>query len=298
MFSVQSARYILFFNQSIRGPTFSIFLDDDVYLHGQSIEAFFNKEMAALKKKVTSAATPVSSNTTPATSGNPPVAKIRLTIPQSKVVPAEQPLFIESPSPVLQHQSMIQSEIVNEGEPDRQEQPLEEIVPQPQQHASSSSAEIPASPATIQPFLPLPLQQRPPIELTLSPSDKEKVLRLYQKLLAFKDVRIFTHPVDSQLYPDYYVKITHPIDLTSIHNNIPNYADLHEFDADMKLLFANCKRYNAKGSWAHGVGVTFERLYKKEWKGIFGKELKVKKEEIKVKEEEKPKPTFKLKLKF
>ncbi|XP_070207967.1 histone-lysine N-methyltransferase ASH1L-like isoform X2 [Littorina saxatilis] len=51
-------------------------------------------------------------------------------------------------------------------------------------------------------------------------------------------------------YPDYYLTVTDPIDLTTIRNNIKrgHYVDIHTFDADLLRLFKNVEMYCGKKS--------------------------------------------------
>lgn len=61
--------------------------------------------------------------------------------------------------------------------------------------------------------------------------------------------------------PDYYQKITDPIDLTTIEQNIATgvYREPEAFDADMNRVFANCVRFNGRTS---ELGITATRLKK------------------------------------
>lgn len=61
--------------------------------------------------------------------------------------------------------------------------------------------------------------------------------------------------------PEYYQKISEPIDLSSVEQNIATgiYRDPESFDADMNRVFANCVRFNGRTS---ELGITATRLKK------------------------------------
>jgi hypothetical protein len=61
----------------------------------------------------------------------------------------------------------------------------------------------------------------------------------------------FLYPVERLIadYPDYSAVISNPIDLLIIRRKLelepPDYASVHDFSADVKLVVVNCERYNA-----------------------------------------------------
>lgn len=61
--------------------------------------------------------------------------------------------------------------------------------------------------------------------------------------------------------PEYYQKITDPIDLTTIEQNIATgiYRGAETFDADINRVFTNCVRFNGRTS---DLGITATRLKK------------------------------------
>ena len=61
-----------------------------------------------------------------------------------------------------------------------------------------------------------------------------------------KLVREFQKPVDKRKYPEYYEKITNPIDLKTIRDNITakRYMNRDEFLNDIYLMQMNCFRFN------------------------------------------------------
>ncbi|XP_044761682.1 bromodomain and WD repeat-containing protein 1 [Coccinella septempunctata] len=56
----------------------------------------------------------------------------------------------------------------------------------------------------------------------------------------------FKQPVNKFRYPDYYVIIEHPMDLSKVREKLENddYETPYDFSDDMKLIFSNSKTYN------------------------------------------------------
>lgn len=115
--------------------------------------------------------------------------------------------------------------------------------------------------------------------LTLSASNSledeviwKKVENVLNKVWYHNSAAIFQAPVDRILYPDYYVKVTNPMDLSKISAKFADgeYKTTAEVQADFKLMFANCVSYNAKGSFGRKAGSDLEVFFKKEWKGVDG----------------------------
>lgn len=61
--------------------------------------------------------------------------------------------------------------------------------------------------------------------------------------------------------PDYYQKISDPIDLSTVEQNIATgiYREPETFDTDMNRVFANCVRFNGRTS---DLGIVATRLKK------------------------------------
>ncbi|OMJ75724.1 hypothetical protein SteCoe_25061 [Stentor coeruleus] len=78
----------------------------------------------------------------------------------------------------------------------------------------------------------------------------------------------FLHPVNKKEYPDYYEKITEPMDLSTIENKLlcGEYISSHQFAHDMRLIWNNSFFYNAKNSHLYSLtlelSMQFERLIK------------------------------------
>ncbi|KAJ3093128.1 hypothetical protein HK102_007967 [Quaeritorhiza haematococci] len=90
------------------------------------------------------------------------------------------------------------------------------------------------------------------------------------KLKSHHHAHFFLAPVDGSIYPDYYVKIKNPIDLSTMQSklDVGAYKTVDEFESDVKQLFANCYTYNAKKTLAYVNGQSLERFFRKEWKTI------------------------------
>eukprot|EP00842_Homolaphlyctis_polyrhiza_P005041 jgi/Hompol1/5538/HPOL_004518-RA len=90
------------------------------------------------------------------------------------------------------------------------------------------------------------------------------------ELMIHKDAGIFLLPVDRDMYPDYYIRIQNPIDLSAINTRVQNrqYATFSNFDEDIKLMFRNCFEYNRKGTVGYVVGKSLEAFYLRRTKDI------------------------------
>lgn len=73
----------------------------------------------------------------------------------------------------------------------------------------------------------------------------------------------FAKPVDVSIFKDYPIVVTQPMDFASIKAKVEGgrYKQPQQFHDDMKLVFANARRYNPPGSdvnlMANGVEVSF-----------------------------------------
>ena len=65
------------------------------------------------------------------------------------------------------------------------------------------------------------------------------------------------------MYPDYYVLIKRPMDLSTIRNKLKDrsYTSLEEFKSDFKLVFSNAKEYNITESQIYEDTVTLEQIF-------------------------------------
>lgn len=76
----------------------------------------------------------------------------------------------------------------------------------------------------------------------------------------------FLYPVDPvQLnIPDYYDKIKHPMDLSTVKKSVEadKYGTLEDFRSDVELMFQNCFTYNLPDSTVHKMGASLEKYFK------------------------------------
>ncbi len=91
--------------------------------------------------------------------------------------------------------------------------------------------------------------------------------KVLKKVKAHKDAKIFLYPVDGSLYPDYYVKITQPMDLNAMTQKLERggYQSTEDFVDDMQLMFKNCYTFNEPLSYGYVTGQSLEKYFKKEW---------------------------------
>lgn len=75
----------------------------------------------------------------------------------------------------------------------------------------------------------------------------------------------FLEPVDPVKLgiPDYPLKITHPMDLSTIRKKLDSkaYPNPSDFDSDVRLMFRNCYTYNPPESDVHRMGKNLEAIY-------------------------------------
>ena len=106
-----------------------------------------------------------------------------------------------------------------------------------------------------------------------------KCLRILRKLQHRKNGSLFWQPVVLAIFPDYIEKImpNQPIDLSTIENklNEGEYLSKAEGDENMMkqyfyddilLMFDNCSKFNARGSWVAQEGLSFKSYFNREWK--------------------------------
>ena len=82
--------------------------------------------------------------------------------------------------------------------------------------------------------------------------DTEDISKIFkaiiQKAIKHEDAEPFLYPVDGKLFPKYYQFIKHPMDLSTLKEQIPSYETKEDFFADVKLIHTNCATFNAPGS--------------------------------------------------
>ncbi|CAO3616923.1 unnamed protein product [Cunninghamella echinulata] len=87
--------------------------------------------------------------------------------------------------------------------------------------------------------------------------------RLLNSMMKHECSGFFNEPVDTDILPDYKEKITSPMDLRTISEKLYSgrYTSLQQIDSDIRLIFANCFKYNRPKSYAYEQGKRLEKYY-------------------------------------
>ncbi|KAH9385750.1 uncharacterized protein NEMAJ01_0646 [Nematocida major] len=98
------------------------------------------------------------------------------------------------------------------------------------------------------------------------PSEISACKDLLLKLKKSPHAGPFLYPVDPHRLniPDYYDKIKHPMDLSTLSKKIETgaYKTPEEFKADVNLMLSNCYTYNQPDTAVYKMGLSLEKLYK------------------------------------
>lgn len=85
-------------------------------------------------------------------------------------------------------------------------------------------------------------------------------------------LQVFNEPVDAKLegLPDYHLIIDRPMDLGTIKKklNSRTYTHPKQFVADVRLTFANAKKYNPETHEVHRIAQMLEAIFEAWWKGL------------------------------
>lgn len=87
----------------------------------------------------------------------------------------------------------------------------------------------------------------------MSATTDEAKIGMYKILEQIKnhpDAWPFLDPVDEDFAPDYYTKISQPMDLEKMEQRLSTkyYQSVNEFVSDFDLIVDNCKKYNGPES--------------------------------------------------
>ncbi|XP_052893042.1 protein polybromo-1 [Anopheles moucheti] len=106
---------------------------------------------------------------------------------------------------------------------------------------------------------------------------KKKLLSLHEFLVDFtyddhQPMALFMEKPSKKLYPDYYQVIQHPIDMTTIENNIKadRYSTIDDIVGDYRLMFSNCRKYNEEGSMIYEDANILEKALNEKLKEFSG----------------------------
>ena len=106
-----------------------------------------------------------------------------------------------------------------------------------------------------------------PLPSCLTESQKEILFSIIDKLGKEEDFLVFSAPVDTNIYVDYFSMIEVPMDFSMIRNRLQSnyYTNIYSVKSDMKLIIDNCKKYNDIDSdiskEADNMFRTFEELF-------------------------------------
>jgi bromodomain-containing factor 1 len=97
----------------------------------------------------------------------------------------------------------------------------------------------------------------------------QSVIRELQKKSHIDYSFPFLEPVDwvAMKLPDYPTIIKHPMDLSTIKKKLDDgqYSSAPEFEADVRLMFDNCYRYNPEGTPVNMMGHKLQNVFEKKW---------------------------------
>ncbi|KAG0417945.1 SWR1 complex bromodomain subunit bdf1, partial [Dictyocoela roeselum] len=90
---------------------------------------------------------------------------------------------------------------------------------------------------------------------------------ILKKLKRNSNALAFLEPVDPVKLeiPDYFEKIKHPMDLSTIEKKMPSYVSKDDFKADVVLMFDNCFTYNSKDTYVYSSGKELEKYFNSLW---------------------------------
>ncbi len=91
---------------------------------------------------------------------------------------------------------------------------------------------------------------------------------LIEKLKNHQNAWPFKEPVDSNLVPDYYNKITQPMDLQTLEKNLEsgNYKNKNVFEKELRKIFSNAREYNKPGTIYYKFANTLEDFIEEDLK--------------------------------
>lgn len=74
--------------------------------------------------------------------------------------------------------------------------------------------------------------------------------KILEQIKNHPDAWPFLDPVDEDFAPDYYTKISQPMDLEKMEQRVSTkyYQSVNEFMSDFDLIVDNCKKYNGPES--------------------------------------------------
>lgn len=97
----------------------------------------------------------------------------------------------------------------------------------------------------------------------------EEVLAEMKKAKHTQYSNAFMLPVDpiTMSIPNYFHVIKHPMDISTIEKKLKGgeYQNAKGFESDMRLMFANCFKFNPPGNLVHQWGKQYEAVFNETW---------------------------------
>ncbi|VDN10338.1 unnamed protein product [Dibothriocephalus latus] len=91
--------------------------------------------------------------------------------------------------------------------------------------------------------------------------------------------QLFLKPVDVEglALHDYHDIITHPMDLSTVRSKLDSgvYVNKNEFAADIRLMFANCYKYNGEDSEVANVGRMLQGIFEEQFAKISDDDVEI-----------------------
>lgn len=102
-------------------------------------------------------------------------------------------------------------------------------------------------------------------QIVMTSMVKVQCLDILNRLWTHKDAIAFRYRVDEQTAPGYYAKITRPMDLLKLREKLVSneYANIQEFDQDVKQMLSNCFQYHSSDKPVYLAGKRLEAYYEK-----------------------------------
>lgn len=120
----------------------------------------------------------------------------------------------------------------------------------------------------------------------MTDADYKACANLISKLKRNSNVSPFLKPVDPIALgiPDYFEKIKHPMDVSTIKSKLDNkaYKKISEFDDDFNLMFNNCYFYNHPESYVYSMCKELQKVYVSYFKEMEKSKTKDTRKKIKI----------------
>lgn len=261
-----------------------------VYNEGQTLEVFLDKEVASVRgiehEEVMQNMTIVESPaTTPhaAPTSSPfippsPVASTNTVAAAAPTAKTTSPAPITS-APTTAPTTISPTVVIKPPKPAKVKTVTSTVSPtKPTSHpsvspsSSSTSTTAPVASASTSPQINYQGTATP--EKKEPVTEREKMKEVLGNIMATQYAFEFLRPVDpiKQGIPNYPEVIKNPMDLGTVKTRLKahQYTNVQEMDKDIRLIFSNCYKFNAKGTYVYLQAKALEEVYEKEWRTHFG----------------------------